>query len=129
MAEWIYFIHPPRDNFAATMTDEDKRVWSVHFARFQRLLADGVIVLVGPTLGSVNTGIAIFEAPDEASARRIMDEDPVIAGGYARGELRPFRISLLRGRLDGLTQHHIRRRGRSANNKSCAAAPLWMPSW
>jgi uncharacterized protein YciI len=44
-------------------------------------LADGVIVLVGPTLGSVNTGIAIFEAPDEASARRIMDEDPVIAGG------------------------------------------------
>ena len=98
MAEWIYFIHPPRDNFAATMTDEEKRVWSVHFARFQRLLADGVIVLVGPTLGSVNTGIAIFEAPDEASARRIMDEDPVIAGGYARGELRPFRISLLRGR-------------------------------
>jgi len=98
MAEWIYFIHPSRDNFAATMTDEEKRVWSVHFERFQRLLADGVIVLVGPTLGSVNTGIAIFEAPDEASARRIMDEDPVIAGGYARGELRPFRISLLRGR-------------------------------
>jgi hypothetical protein len=27
-----------------------------------------------------------------------MDEDPVIAGGYARGELRPFRVSLLRGR-------------------------------
>ena len=25
-------------------------------------------------------------------------EDPVIAGGYARGELRPFRVSLLRGR-------------------------------
>jgi uncharacterized protein YciI len=98
MAEWIYFIHPPRENFAATMTGEEKRVWSVHFERFQRLLADGVIVLVGPTLGSVNTGIAIFEAPDEASARRIMDEDPVIAGGYARGELRPFRISLLRGR-------------------------------
>ncbi len=99
MAEWIYFIHPPRDNFAATMTNEEKRVWNVHFERFQRLLADGVIVLVGPTLGSVNTGIAIFEAPDETSARRIMDEDPVIAGGYARGELRSFRISLLRGEI------------------------------
>ncbi|TMC66378.1 MAG: hypothetical protein E6J17_00415 [Chloroflexi bacterium] len=100
MAEWIYFIHPPRDNFAATMTDEENAVWSVHFERFQRLLAEGVIVLVGPTLGDVNTGIAIFEAPDEAAAHRIMDEDPVIAGGYARGELRPFRISLLRGRDD-----------------------------
>jgi hypothetical protein len=29
-----------------------------------------------------------------------MDEDPTIAGGYATGELRPFRVSLLRGRDD-----------------------------
>ena len=98
MAEWIYFIHPPRENFAATMTEEEQAVWSVHFDRFQRLLAEGVIVLVGPTLGTVNTGLAVFEAPDEAAARRIMEEDPVIAGGFATGELRPFRISLLRGR-------------------------------
>jgi uncharacterized protein YciI len=98
VSEWIYFIHAPRENFAETMTAEEQEVWGVHFERFQKLLADGVIVLVGPTLGPVNTGIAIFEAPDEETARRIMDEDPVIAGGYARGELRPFRVSLLRGR-------------------------------
>ena len=81
MADWIYFIHPPRDDFAATMTPEEDAVWGVHFRRFQRLLADGVIVLVGPTLGPINTGIAIFQAEDEAAARRIIDEDPVIAGG------------------------------------------------
>jgi len=98
MPEWIYFIHPPREDFAATMTPEEEAVWAVHFERFKRLLAEGVIVLVGPTLGRTNTGIAIFEAADEAAARRIMGEDPVIAGGFARGELRPFRISLLRGR-------------------------------
>jgi len=98
MAEWIYFIHPPRDDFAATMTDEEKAVWSVHFERFEGLLAEGTIILVGPTLGSKNTGICIFEAPDEEAARRLMDEDPVLAGGFARGELRPFRVSLLRGR-------------------------------
>src|SRR4051812_33735896 len=98
MAEWIYFIHPPRENFAATMTDEEKAIWGVHFERFERLLAEGTVVLVGPTLGPVNTGIAILEAPDEKAARRVMDEDPVIAGGFARGELRPFRISLMRGR-------------------------------
>lgn len=51
----------------------------------------------GPTLGAVNTGLVVIEAPDEATARRIMDEDPTIAGGHARGELRPFRVSLLRG--------------------------------
>ncbi len=98
MAEWIYFIHPLRDKFAATMTDEERAVWTVHFERFERILAEGTIILVGPTLGSINTGICIFEAPDEPTARRVMDEDPVLAGGFARGELRPFRVSLLRGR-------------------------------
>ncbi len=98
MAEWIYFIHAPREDFATTMTPEEIAVWGVHFERFERLLREGTIILVGPTLGPVNTGICVFEAPDEAAARRIMDEDPVIAGGFARGELRPFRVSLLRGR-------------------------------
>jgi uncharacterized protein YciI len=98
MGEWIYFIHPPRDDFAATMTAEERVAWEEHFARFQRLLAEGVLVLAGPTLGRINTGIAVIEAPDEAAARRIMAENPAIAGGFARGELRPFRVSLLRGR-------------------------------
>jgi uncharacterized protein YciI len=98
VAEWIYFIHPPRENFAETMTDQEREVWAVHFGRLKRLLAEGTMILVGPTLGRINTGIAIFEAPDEQAARRIMEEDPVIAGGFARGELRPFRLSLLRGR-------------------------------
>jgi uncharacterized protein YciI len=98
MAEWIYFIHPPRENFAATMTPEEREVWRVHFERLQRLMADGTLILAGPTLGEQNTGIAVIEAPDEASARRIMEEDPTISSGFARGELRPFRVSLLRGR-------------------------------
>ena len=98
MAEWIYFIHPLRDNFAATMTDEEKEVWGVHFERFERMLLEGSLILVGPTLGEVNTGISIFEEPDEEAARRFMEDDPTIAGGFARGELRPFRVSLLRGR-------------------------------
>lgn len=101
MSEWLYFIHPPREDFAATMTDEERAVWSVHFERFERMLADGSLILVGPTLGSTNTGIAIFEAPDEAAAHRIKEDDPVIAGGFARGELRPFRVSLMRGRDRG----------------------------
>jgi uncharacterized protein YciI len=98
MSEWVYFIHPPRDDFAATMTDEEQQIWGVHLERLKRLLDEGTLVMAGPTLGPVNTGIAVIEAPDEDAARRIMEEDPVIAGGYARGELRPFRVSLLRGR-------------------------------
>ena len=98
MAEWIYFIHAPRKDFAATMTDEEQRVWEDHFERLQRLLADGTLILAGPTLGKINTGVAIIEAPDEEAARRIMEEDPTISSGLAAGELRGFRVSLLRGR-------------------------------
>jgi uncharacterized protein YciI len=98
MAEWIYFIHTSRENFAATMTAEEQRVWDEHFVRLKRLLADGTLILAGPTLGSTNTGIAVIEAPDEAAARRIMEKDPTIASGLATGELRGFRVALLRGR-------------------------------
>jgi len=45
MAEWIYFIHPPRENFAATMTDEEEAVWDEHFQRLKGLLAEGVVEL------------------------------------------------------------------------------------
>ena len=82
MAEWIYFIHAPRENFAATMTDDEATVWSAHFERLQRLTAEGVMILVGPTLGPVNTGVAIFEADDEAAARRIMTDIAAIAERY-----------------------------------------------
>ena len=61
-------------------------------------MTEGIMIAVGPTLGRINTGIAIFEAPDEEAARKIMEDDPVVKGGFANGELRPFRLSLLRGR-------------------------------
>jgi uncharacterized protein YciI len=101
VAEWIYFIHPPREDFAATMTAEESRIWGDHWERIQRLNREGRIILVGPTLGRHNTGICIFEAPDEPAAQVFMEEDPAISSGIGRGELRPFRVSLLRGREEG----------------------------
>jgi uncharacterized protein YciI len=61
-------------------------------------MAEGTLILAGPTLGKTNTGLAVIEAPDEAAARRIMEDDPTIASGLATGELRGFRVALLRGR-------------------------------
>ncbi|HYA00048.1 MAG TPA: YciI family protein [Candidatus Binatia bacterium] len=97
MSEWVYFLHPPRDDFAATMTDEENAVWQAHAERLESLLAAGIVVLAGPTLGKLNTGIVIFEAENEEAATAVMEGDPAIAGGYARGEMRQFRVSFLRG--------------------------------
>jgi uncharacterized protein YciI len=98
MDTWIYFIHPPREDFAATMSDAESEAWDRHWAWIKRLYDEGVVILVGPTLGRTNTGLCVFEAADEAAAFEIMNGDPAIAEGFARGELRPMRVSLLRGR-------------------------------
>ena len=98
MAEWMYFLLPPRDDFAATMTPEEQTAFDDHFVYMEKLLADGVLVLAGPTLGPANTGLCIFEAEDGDAARAIMEADPPVAQGLVRGQLRPFRIMHLRGR-------------------------------
>jgi len=98
VAEWIYFLHPPRDDFAVTMGDDERAVFAQHRAYLEEILAQGSLILAGPTGGAVNTGIAVVEAPDESSARAIMDADPAIAAGIMRGELRAFRATFLRGR-------------------------------
>jgi uncharacterized protein YciI len=96
MSEWVYFIHAPREDFGATMTPEEQAVWGEHMELLQRRLEEGSLILAGPTLGTINTGICVFEAPDEDAARAYMDEDPTIASGIARGELRGFRAAYLR---------------------------------
>jgi uncharacterized protein YciI len=97
MEQWVYFIHAPREDFGATMTAEEQAVWGEHVQLLTRRLDEGSLILAGPTLGAVNTGICVFEAPDEDAALAYMNEDPTIASGIARGELRPFRVAFLRG--------------------------------
>lgn len=79
------------------MTAEEEAVFAEHFTHLERLLAQGVLLLAGPTLGETNTGITVIEAPDAASAWALMDADPVVAHGIARGQLREMRVSLMRG--------------------------------
>jgi hypothetical protein len=97
VGEWVFFMHPPRGNFIATMSDAERAAFDAHAAWLRKLLADGVLVAAGPCLGPVNTGIAIFEAPRQEAARIVADE-PVTSGGHMRGDLRPYRLGLLRGR-------------------------------
>jgi uncharacterized protein len=100
MSQWIYFIHPPRTGFVATITDDEREIFGRHAGYLADLHAAGTLILAGPTLGEVNTGIHVFDAADEAAARALMDADPAIASGLCLGELRPIRVSFLRGRDD-----------------------------
>ena len=70
MEQWVYFIHAPRENFGA----HDDRGGAGRLGRArraaQRRLDEGSLILAGPTLGKINTGIHVFEAPDEETAER-----------------------------------------------------------
>ena len=84
MAEWVYFLHPPRDDFAATMTDEERDAWREHAVRLEQLLDEGTLVLAGPTLGRVNTGIAVIRG-----ARRAVGEGADGGRSRHRGRVLP----------------------------------------
>ena len=64
------------------MTAEEETVWAEHFQRLQRLLADGQLILAGPTLGTANTGLVIFDAPP---AGRVAAGGIVTAAGRPAG--------------------------------------------
>ena len=92
------------------MTDQERAAFAAHAEWLGRLLADGVLILAGPTLGPVNTGIGIFQVPDEETARAIIAENSVASGGFARAELRPQPAGVpprprLSNRHDGCSLH------------------------
>jgi uncharacterized protein YciI len=98
MAEWLYLIHPPREDFVETITPDEVAIMQVHAEHLARMLADGVLVLAGPTFGRDNIGVAVIEATDEEAARAIMMRDPAITSGLMTPELREMRVTYLRGR-------------------------------
>ena len=79
-------MHPPRDDFIATMSGTERAAFDAHAAWLRRLLADGLLIAAGPCLGQVNAGIAIFEAASEGEAQRIVVGEPVTSGGSMRGD-------------------------------------------
>jgi uncharacterized protein len=48
----------------------------------------------GQNGGRSASRIAIFEATDEAAARKFMEADPVVAAGVMTAELHPFAVVL-----------------------------------
>ena len=95
--QFIYVLHlVPRLYADASWTDEDKKVLQRHFVRFQEAIKTGNLILAGRTSesGDKTFGIAIFEAKDEAAARKFMEEDPAVAVGLMTAELHPFTVAL-----------------------------------
>lgn len=97
--QFIYVLRlVPRLHSDAAWTKDDNAALARHFARFQEAIKTGQLILAGRTSepGDKTFGIAIFEAADEAAARKFMEADPAVVGGQMTAELHPFAVALQR---------------------------------
>lgn len=97
---YVYFLRPPRPEFAATMTDEEEAAMGAHYLYLVDLLERGKLVLAGPCLDPGGPGIAILDVTEEAEARSIMSNDPAVRAGVVGADLHPMRVSVMAGRDD-----------------------------
>ena len=97
MSQWIYRIVPARPDMVAEPTAEESAVVEEHFGYLQALKDAGILILAGRTQEDRGTwGITIFEAPDERTARAVMQTDPAVSAGVMRAELYPYAVAVAR---------------------------------
>jgi uncharacterized protein YciI len=98
--QFLYVLRlTPRLHDDGAWTDADKAAVSRHFAQLQEATASGRVILAGRTLepGDRTFGLVIFEARDEADARRFMESDPAVVAGVMTATLHPYAVALARG--------------------------------
>ena len=105
MNQFLYLLKPARLGMLTEgPTPEEAETVSRHFAYLSDLTDQGVMILVGRTQNKDEStlGLAIFEAEDETAARKIMENDPAVAGGVMRATLYPYKVALMRKETRGL---------------------------
>lgn len=82
---------PPRADFLATMSEEEKELISQHGAFLDKLIGEGSVVAHGPVLDpSGGYGVSIFQVGDEDDIAAITAQDPIIKAGVGRYEHHPM---------------------------------------
>ncbi len=101
MAEFIYFVRPTRVSFPGDASEAEMAIIDEHVEFLKRKLDSGELILVGRTQDEQPVGVCIFEAPDLNAAYAFAKEDPAVAKGMFKEEVRPYSVFLMRGRGEG----------------------------
>jgi uncharacterized protein YciI len=96
----------PRPTFPADMSAEERALMGEHAAYLRSLAEQGQALFFGPVADPKGPwGLAIFEVEDEAAARRLTDNDPVIKSGRGFSyEILPLMQAVVGRRLHGFQQ-------------------------
>jgi uncharacterized protein YciI len=85
---------PPRADFAATMSVEERAMMQAHAGYWAAEMAEGNVLLFGPVADpSGDWGVGIVRAPDEAAVHRMEAGDPAVRSGFGfRYEVLPMPV-------------------------------------
>ena len=82
---------PPRANFLATMTDDEKTWMGQHGAFLDDLLAKGQVVAHGPVIDPDGSfGLSLYRIEDDQDIEAITAMDPSVRNGIGRYEHFPM---------------------------------------
>jgi len=97
MPDFIYLIHPFREEFFEDPTDEENTAMEEHYNYLKAGLQSGQVLLAGPCLDDT-FGLVVFRSENETSANAFMMNDPSIQKNIMMAELHPFKVSLISDR-------------------------------
>ena len=95
---WLNTLRVTRPEMLTQGPDaREQRIVGEHFAYWQGLAGQGTALLVGRTqdAGPQTAGLAIFAAPDEASAIALCQAHPTVVNRVMLSTVQPYRIALL----------------------------------
>ncbi|WP_020656003.1 YciI family protein [Massilia niastensis] len=101
--QFLYMLRvAPHLQDEAKWSEKDKQATSKHFERLKQATDKGQVILAGRTSEALDKtfGLVIFEAENEAAARKFMQEDPAVQAGVMQATLHPYSVALQR-RVDG----------------------------
>lgn len=78
---------PPRADFLATMSDEEKKLMGQHGAFLNDLMEKGLIVAHGPVIeASGGYGVSLYQIADDQDISLLTSEDPIVKNGVGHYE-------------------------------------------
>ena len=82
---------PPRADFLATMSVDEKEWMAQHGAYLNQLLEQGLIVAHGPVMDPAGGyGVSLYRIDDDQDIALLTSEDPIVKNGVGHYEHHPM---------------------------------------
>ncbi|GFM64012.1 MULTISPECIES: YciI family protein [Pseudomonas syringae group] len=78
---------PPRSDFLATLSADEKAWMKQHGAYMNELLAQGLIVAHGPVIDETGGyGVSLYQVDDDQDIAALTSQDPIVKNGVGHYE-------------------------------------------